>query len=118
MRAIKIDSGLMVLIEIDVNTLEDMQKAVGGYIETAHHFPNGDTLFVNEDGVNGNSYSDKFIVVQGAHQPFAGDGLIVGRADENGDTTPAVSLIPDLILNDVISFITTTELIASYAHAM
>jgi len=118
MRAIKIDSGLMVLAEIDVNSLEDMQKAVGGYIETAHHFPNGDTLFVNDNGVNGDSYSDMFIVVQGAHQPFAGDGLIVGRADENGDTTPALSKIGDLILNDVISFISTTELIASYSRAM
>lgn len=80
--------------EITVTTLKDMQEAVGGYIETAHHFDNGDTAFVNEEGLLCDvQYWTK---IAGAHQPFAGPILILGDTDDEGDSLPAKSTIAEI----------------------
>lgn len=97
MRAILIDPIKREVTEVQIHhalegdTLGDLQKAVGGYIELAHRFDNGDDLFVNEEGLY--KYSIFFDI--GAHSPFAGSGIIVGH-NSAGNTTPAKSSIEDI----------------------
>lgn len=91
MRAIKIDATNRTIQEFDLPSQEGeqlaaMQKVVGGYICHAGEI-NGDDLYVNDEGLLGISVGAPFFEI-GLHQPFAGNGLIVGHNDE-GDTTPA-----------------------------
>ena len=63
-----------------------MQKAVGGYIERATELKNGDSIFVNEEGLLENPRF--FFEVEGGHQPFAGNGVVVGGEDEDPQPRP------------------------------
>lgn len=83
MRAIIITPSDQAVQEQDINTsLEALQAIVGGDIECACELPGGDTLYVNENGLF--SFRNYFDI--GAHQPFAGPGVIVGP--EGGDGRP------------------------------
>ena len=105
-RAILIDSELKRIEYVEISGLEAMQNLVGGYIERAHeitthgnwqkgtHFT--EDLFVDEDGLN-KGLKD-FFYFKGAHQPFAGNGLIVGY--ENDERTP-VTLDLDFVKSKV-----------------
>lgn len=80
MRAIFIDSTARTIEEIELpegeaERLAEVNKRVGGGIEFATRFPNGDVLYVNGEGLYKH---ERFFVVLGAHQPFAGNGVIVG----------------------------------------
>ena len=97
LRALKIDAVNHTITEYAYTGLASMQEAVGGYITTAHRLPNGDEIFVNDEGIYESPYY--WFTVKSAHQPFAGNGIIVGNADENGDTTAAKSTIAELINN-------------------
>ena len=86
MRAIIIDAVKREVREVEIeNTLKSLQEVVGGYIETAHQLNNDsrDAVFVNEEGLL--SQPKNFFVYDGAHQPFAGSGIIVG-CDDEGET--------------------------------
>lgn len=99
MKAIKIDTKNKSVYEIEVFTLADLQEAVGGYIETALNFDNGDTLYVNEEGLLREPFG--FFYYRGAIQPYAGNGIIVGINREDGDTIPAKS-DPGSVVKDVM----------------
>jgi hypothetical protein len=101
MRAIQIDSVNRVIKEIQVNGLEDLQKAVGGLICWAHELSNGDTLFVDDEGLL--KEPENFFFIQGARQPFAGNGVIVGAADIEGDSTAALSSIEGI--REIVAFL-------------
>jgi hypothetical protein len=50
-------------------------------------FENADTVFVNDEGmING---TDAFFILDDAHQPFAGNGLIVGTDYDSGKSIAA-----------------------------
>ena len=86
MRAIKIDAKNRTVEEIELDakdTLKGMQTVVGGYIEVAHD-EGKNTLFVDEDGLNKNG--NDFFTYEGAHQPFAGNGIFCGFNLNNGKT--------------------------------
>lgn len=102
MRAIKIDSNLQVITEYENTGLKSLQSAVGGLIATAYHFPNGDTLFVDDEGLL--KEPDCFFTVKDSEptenlledeQLFAGNGVIVGAADSDGNDTPAKSTLSE-----------------------
>jgi len=65
------------------DTLTYMQKAVGGYIEAAFSPNEKNDIFVDEEGLL-KGYDD-FFTYDGAHQPFAGNGIVTGVNDD-GDT--------------------------------
>lgn len=93
-RAIIIDSKLRQVRLYDNTGLKSLQAAVGGHIVTAHILPNGDTLFVDDDGLL--KYYDTGFSYSGAHQLFVGNGVIVGPPDEHGDDTHAKSGIAEV----------------------
>lgn len=81
MRVILIDPRERSVAERDVEmTLESLHELVEGYIEVACRFHNGDVLYVNEEGLF--KFAEHFDV--GAHQPFAGPGVIVGPENAEG----------------------------------
>ena len=84
MKAILIDSKNKVIKEVEIskeNTLKDWYKEVNcNMVEIAHYLENTDTVLVNEEGLLHDEYY--FFTYEGAHQPFAGNGLVVGIDDE------------------------------------
>lgn len=73
-------------------TLEALQEAVGGYIEAAHRFENEDVVYVNEEGLLRDPLPADWFCVKGAHQPFAGNGIMVGQDSEGVIRAPLLSL--------------------------
>ena len=67
-----------------VNSLEDMQKLVGGLIALGARLPNGDEVFVNDEGLL--CEPRHFFAVPGG-QPLAGNGFIIGPPDDQGEST-------------------------------
>jgi hypothetical protein len=76
------------------DTLSFAQKAVGGYIEAAHQLNNGDTFFCDEEGLF-KGYESGFLV-KGAHQPFAGSGILMGFDRETGDSISVKTPIEEI----------------------
>jgi hypothetical protein len=92
MKGILIDAVNREVKEVEISGLEDMQKAVDGYITIGVDFGD-DTLFVDDEGLL--KGPEHFFVYEGAHQPFAGSGLILGT-DQDGesvDTTMTVEQV-------------------------
>lgn len=80
MRVIIIDAKEKRVYEKEIeNGLKQLQDIVGGYIEIAHRFDNSndDVIFVNEEGLFEPAPRNYFMFF-GAHQPFAGNGVICG----------------------------------------
>jgi hypothetical protein len=79
MRALHIDAAARQVREVQLpdrgSQIKALHALVGGYIEVAHRFPNGDVMFVDEEGLL--KGPEHFFDI-GAHQPFAGNGVIVG----------------------------------------
>lgn len=97
MRAIKIDSESKTISIIQINEedkLKRMQDEVGGLIERAFDFSNGDEIYVNEEALLFSP--EHFFLVEGAHQPFAGNGLIIGINHKTGESTDATSSLDEI----------------------
>ena len=97
MRAIAIDPKLRTVKEVHIRhdangSLADMQAAVGGLIELATTLPNGDDVFVNDEGLF--LYRD-FFVIDGAHQPFAGPAIVLNHTPF-GSSRPVRSTVADI----------------------
>lgn len=98
MRAIIIDAEKQEIREETCtgNTLEFMQKAVGGLIEPAFVIywktSSGpeDYLYVNEEGLL--SQPKHFFVIDGVNQPFAGNGVVMGLNSEGETVGAEISL--------------------------
>lgn len=105
MRAIVIDPAERSLREEGVgNHYTDYQRVVGGDIQFAHEFENGDVLYVDEAGLlqaelamSGKAESARaFFFDVGAHQKFAGRGVIVGMEGDDGRHGPARSSLQEI----------------------
>lgn len=82
------------ITEGEVSSLKDCQAIVGGRIERGHILDNGDEVYVNEEGLL--SSEEYFFWIKGAHQPFAGNGYIIGSVTPTGNNRSATSEIKDL----------------------
>jgi hypothetical protein len=96
-RAIVIDPRMQRLVEAQLpegedDSLKALQTLVGGYIEAACRFPNGDTLMVNEEGLLHGE--DSAFAIVGSTGWLMGQGVIVGS---NGpDTCSARTSLDEL----------------------
>lgn len=75
----------------DSDRLKELQSLVGGLIERGVVDMLGeDCLYINETGlINGTT---EFFCIQGAYQPYAGNGVIVGTMPNGDDTDPVSSV--------------------------
>lgn len=109
MKAILINSTLQTVTEVTLNpkdTLGSMYKHLGvDMVEVATELPNQDVVFVDEEGLlKPVAY---FFAFEGAHQPFAGNGIVVGGNDE-GETVAAKSTLEDI--KSKVKFYNTRDL--------
>lgn len=83
MKLIQINSVDRTITEVEVPeiTLEVMQKYVGGNFECAHVIDEKNELYVDEEGLL--KIQEGFFFYEGAHQPFPGNGIIVGHDEED-----------------------------------
>lgn len=79
-------------VRLGKNTLPDLQRLVGGYIEIGLRFADDVVLFVDEEGLF--KPQRWFFRIAGIERPFAGNGVIVGpeRYDATGDYIGTESL--------------------------
>lgn len=84
MKALHINSRDRTVTEVQFNGLEDLQKLVGGYIELAHLWRNGDCMFVDEHGRLEHKFSGVgFTLKLAPVRAHAGNGVVVGREVED-----------------------------------
>ena len=111
MRVILIEPATKTIAERDQETdLKSLQSAVGGPIEYACDFRNGDSLIVNENGffemnaaLRGMMPAEKAFLFSLDGIRYAGTGIIVGVEDSSGNHNPAKSTLED-IQNRVMFF--------------
>jgi len=100
MKAIFIDAKnrLVQKVEGDFNDYKEINKILGCSVLTyAGQLENGDTIFVDDEGLL--KPCDHFFFVKGQHQPFAGNGLILGDTDDEGNSTDAKSTLTEISTN-------------------
>lgn len=111
MKAIKLTADSRTVTEVDIpNTIEALWEHVGGYIELALRFPNGDVLYVDEEGlIKGGPKT--FQVWEDEQRIFAGNGVIVGSDDE-GERQPCKSTVSEIAKKGYFTDIAGARLIA------
>ena len=96
MKAILIDvrNKTISLVEVDnKRVLEDWYELMGcQMVEVAHYFNNHDSILVDEEGLLSLSGDTKFFTIKGGHQPFAGNGLVVGVNNRGESVSPNISV--------------------------
>lgn len=114
-RAILIDATNQTITEVAINkaeALKDYYKLMDcRTITTGTYLPNGDCIYVDDEGLFGGDGS--FFEVKGAHQPFAGNAVIVGTNNATGNTISAKSKLEDV--KALISFVDINTLRRRYA---
>lgn len=107
MDAFFINSTDRTIAKVDYTGIKDLYRMVGGPIELAMHWSNGDVIYVNEEGLLMNL--PNWFTVIGGHQPFAGNGVLVGREVEEGNSY--------YTLSPTISLVRLKSLVTFYSHA-
>lgn len=55
-------------------------------VQVGHYFNDKDSIMCDEEGLFTMNDGSKFFSVEGGHQPFIGNGLVVGVNPENGES--------------------------------
>ena len=83
MNVLKVSSGKMPeRIEIE-NTLEELQKQVGGYIQAIYPFDNNVGIICNEEGKIMGLEPNRVLIIDGHMDILVGDILIVGLTEDD-----------------------------------
>jgi hypothetical protein len=83
------------MVEVNDNSvLKDWYKHIGcSMVEVAHYFDNDhDSIMVDEEGLFTMDNNSKFFSVVGGHQPFIGNGLVVGVDNRGNSVDPCISV--------------------------
>jgi hypothetical protein len=90
-KAILIDTEARAVHMVDVIGATDIHSLLHGYFEVAFMWPNGDVLYVDEDGFRQRPLR-VFHIYERPDQPLAGNGVIVGEEQEPEDDDSYVVL--------------------------
>lgn len=105
MKAILISVHNQSVTQIEIEDgLDSIYKAIGcDTIEAVHSYilQGGDIIYVDEEGLLKDE-PGPFFVLNGFHQPLAGNGLVLGT-DEEGDSCDAET--PIAVIMDAVEFI-------------
>jgi hypothetical protein len=111
MRAILIDSANKTVSEIDIDdtkTLEDWYKAIDcELVEVAHYMSEKNHILVDEEGLL--KSPNNFFTYNGAHQPFAGNGLVVGVDINTGESIDCQITLEEVTEN--VMFLTENQIL-------
>ena len=75
-------------VQLDGGNIDRMQQLIGCETFTAAYLPNGDTIYVDDEGL---FKQTSFFLIEGITQPLAGKGLLMGSDDQGNSTEPSVS---------------------------
>ena len=115
MRAIKIDSKNRTITEININNLDDMQQVVEDWICTGFNFPDDqNTCYVNDEGLL--ESPEHFFVHKDGHQPFAGNGLIIGFNPYTGENEACTLNLEEV--KDDVQFLTLWQVQLLVRHGI
>ena len=107
MRAIFINSKERKVEEIDFNgDFREIQKQLDVDCFTCVGIDDDNTLYVDDEGLM-NGTQDFFDM--GLHQPFAGNGLILGT-DEMGESSDATMEVPEVRFLDMLQVMLQSKL--------
>ena len=99
MRGIIIDSDINTNMLVELNKddiLQDMYDLLGcRMVEIGYRFPNGDVLFVDEEGLNKLNDYTRFFQIDNC-QPLVGSGIIIGSDDLTGVSVSVKTNLEDL----------------------
>jgi len=92
MKAILINATNRTVTEVEINDdLQSIYKVMGvDMIQTATYLPKNDIIYVDEEGMLKPMMN--FFIYEGAHQPFAGNGLVVGTSRGGKTVAPKISV--------------------------
>lgn len=94
-RAIRIDAENRRIEELVVSSLEDAQKAVGGYIELLAEVGGSNDLYGDEEArLKDLTYAFRYSGT--AHPYIVGNGLITGADHETGEWTDTTLTVADV----------------------
>lgn len=72
-------------------SLQKIYSLIGCELITSVGLDNGDCLFLDDEGlING---TEEFFYLEGMGQPFAGNALVMGGADDEGNSTDPKSTV-------------------------
>lgn len=113
MRAILIDPFKKTVLELNLdasqNMLDQWYKVLDASpVEVAHYIDDHDSILVDEEGLL--KPCDHFFTYQGAHQPFAGRGLVVG-CDNDGNTVSCTTPVEDVL--DSVRFLSRIDVLGN-----
>lgn len=113
MKGILIDSKNREVREVELGKeLKDIYEVMDvQMIEVATYLPNGDCIYCDEEGLFGMDADSVFFDVN-AHQPFIGNGLVVGTNRNTGATVSAKSTADEI--RDLVKFKSLAEVRAMY----
>lgn len=96
MKAILIDATNQTVTEVEIEKgLRAIYGVMGvSMIEAATYLPNGDVIYVDEEGTFGMNSESRFFDI-GAHSPFVGNGLVVGTG-RDGDSVSSKSTVEEI----------------------
>lgn len=103
-QAILIDAAARTITAVEYEPsklLQFLQAAVGGYIEVAASWTDGDVLFVNEEGLL--RPTAHWFKLSGKDQPLNGNGIVVGPELEPDDDGVELGNAPPGITVDALS---------------
>ena len=82
------------MVEVDdKKVLESWYELMGcQMVEVAHYFDRHDSILVDEEGLLSLDEDTKFFTIEGGHQPFAGNGLVVGVDNRGESVSPKISV--------------------------
>lgn len=85
--AILIDVAARDIRAVEYDSTSGLQALVGGFISIARSWPNGDTLYVDDEGLFKSKHG--LFRISGLEQPLAGNGVLVGAEtyDDEGEYT-------------------------------
>ena len=97
-KAILIDSQKETFTEVKITDWRDISPLIGCRNFDCVNLMDMDThtLYVDDEGMFDLDESSKFMVVKGAYQPFAGNGLILGFDIDSGDSLDCTMTIEDV----------------------
>jgi hypothetical protein len=114
MEAIWINAKDKTITKIEYGGLDDMRRLVDGSIEMAYHWPTGEVLYVDDEGLR-KTTRGWFRISTRTDQPLSGNGLIVGREiNDAGHTAPLLLTVDQVAA--MVEF-ATDEHVAAWAKA-
>lgn len=114
MKAILIDAKAHEVREVETGDYKTYYPLLNCQTFTAAtYLPNNDCLLVDDEGLL-NAPLD-FFTYEGAHQPFAGNGLFIGSSEE-GETIPVKTTLAEV--QSKVKFLNVFQVQALYAGAL